>query len=221
MAIPAAPFGHRLMLGRSLLDGGTDAAVAAETDAVAGGAQQPRLVAGVGDMAIVATTGPNRTMHPAGCADFTMTGATERTLIGNEQMGLGGTVRRMASKTTAFGYRRMGMGLTGGNGWMTGLTEPGAGFFQGKSGGGTGMGSAGRLMANQTIAGSNGGMGNRRRSESSMTGRGHTALVGACGISPAQRPQQEETTENNQQPMDQQQTPSQAKVQLDGMLSRR
>ena len=221
MAVPAAPFGDRLMLGRGLLDGCADAAVTAETDAVAGSAEQARLVAGVGDMAIVAAPGPHRAMHPATGADFAMTGATERTLFGNEQMGLSRTVRRMAGQTSPFSHRRMGMGLTGGDGWMTGLTEPGAGFFQGKSGGWSGMGDAGLPVAGEAVAGSDGRVGNRSRGERGMARGGHTALVGACGIRPAQRPQQEETTENNQQPMNRQQTPSQAKDQLDGMLSRR
>ena len=107
VTIPATPFGHRLVLGGSGFDGGADAAVAAEADAVAGRAEQARLVAAMGHMAIIAAPGPHRTMHPAGCADFTMTGAAERTLLGNEQMGLGGPVGGMASKTLPFGHRRM------------------------------------------------------------------------------------------------------------------
>ena len=221
MAIPAAPFGHRLMLGRSLLDGGADTAVAAETDAVTGSAEQPRLVAAMGHMAIIAAPGPHRAVHPATGADFIMTGAAERTLFGNQQMGLGGTMRRMAGQTSPFSHRRMGMGFTGGDGSMAALAEPGAGFFQGKSGGWSGVGGAGLPVASEAVAGSDGRVGNRSRGERGMAGGGHTALVGACGISPTQRHTEKKPTENSQQPMDQQQTSSLAKVQLDEMLSRR
>ena len=221
MTVPATPFGDRLMLGRGLLDGGADAAVAAETDAVTGSTEQTRLVAAVGNMAIIAAPSPYRTMHPAGCADFTMTGAAERTLFGNEQMGLGGTVGCMAGQAAPFSHRRMGMGFTGGDGNMATLAEPGAGFFQDKSGRWSGMGRAGLPVAGEAIAGSDRRVRNRSRGEGGMARGGHTALVGACGISPAQRRTEEKRAENSQQPKKRQQTPSQAKDQLDEMLSRR
>ena len=74
-------------------------------------------------------------MHPATGGDSAMTGTAKRALLGNEQMGVGGTVRRMAGEAAAFGDGRVGVGFTGDNGGMAGFAEPGVGFFQDKGGG--------------------------------------------------------------------------------------